>query len=232
MLDHDSADGAKVTDPVCGMAVDPATSGHSRAHAGTVYHFCRALCAERFEGDPVGHLERGPGATLSVARPSSGYFCPMCPDVQSAVPAACPSCGMALEAVDPAADSGPNPELIDMTRRLWVAMIFTVPLLAISMGEMVPGFGTLLQGAWNPWAQLVLASPVVGYAGWPFIVRGWRSIVSGNLNMFTLIAIGTLTAFGYSLVAVLAPDAFPGGFRNEAGHVGVYFEAAAVITAL
>ncbi len=232
MLDHDSADGSNVIDPVCGMPVDPATSGHSREHSGTVYHFCRAECAELFASDPVGYLEKGPPILPPVTPPSSGYFCPMCRDVQSAVPAACPSCGMALEAVDPAAESGPNPELIDMTRRFWLATVFTVPLLAISMGEMVPALGTLPSGAWNPWAQLVLASPVVGYAGWPFIVRGWRSIVSGNLNMFTLIAIGILTAFGYSLVAVLAPDAFPGGFRNEAGHVGVYFEAAAVITAL
>jgi Cu+-exporting ATPase len=223
----------KVTDPVCGMQVDPAKTGHSRTHDGAVYHFCREKCAERFEEDPRSFLEGGP-APLPVSTPPTGggYFCPMCPEVHSDVPAACPSCGMALEAADIAAGDGPNAEAIDMTRRFWIALVFTVPLLVISMGEMIPGLGGLVRGAWNPWAQLVLATPVVGYAGWPFLQRGWRSLVTRNLNMFTLIAIGTLTAYGYSLVAVLAPDLFPAGFRDEAGQVAVYFEAAAVITAL
>ena len=226
------ADTKNAIDPVCGMRVDPAKSGHARDHAGAVYHFCCAKCAERFTADPEAILAGGSAPAPSVTPPASGYFCPMCPDVHSDVPAACPSCGMALEPADATADSGPNAELIDMTRRFWIAAVVTVPLLVISMGEMIPGLAGLVRGTWNPWAQLALASPVVAYSGWPFITRGWRSIVSLNLNMFTLIAIGTLTAYGYSLVAVLAPDLFPAGFRNEAGQVAVYFEAAAVITAL
>jgi Cu+-exporting ATPase len=127
------------------------------------------------------------------------------------------------------AERPPNPELIDMTRRLWLAAALTVPLFAIAMGEMV--VGELLRGAWNPWVQLALATPVALWAGWPFLVRGWRSVTSGSLNMFTLIAIGTGTAYLYSLVAVVAPGIFPAGFR-EGGSIGLYFEAAAVITTL
>ncbi|MDP6951514.1 MAG: copper-translocating P-type ATPase, partial [Alphaproteobacteria bacterium] len=134
-----------------------------------------------------------------------------------------------LEAVMVTAERPPNPELIDMTRRLWLAAALTVPLFAIAMGEMV--VGELLRGAWNPWVQLALATPVALWAGWPFLVRGWRSVTSGSLNMFTLIAIGTGTAYLYSLVAVVAPGIFPAGFR-EGGSIGLYFEAAAVITTL
>jgi Cu+-exporting ATPase len=198
----------------------------------------------------------------------SGYLCPMCPEVHSATPAACPSCGMALEPVTPRAatkvqytcpmhpeivrdepgncpicgmalepvtvtvEQPPNPELIDMTRRFWIAAALTAPLLVITMGEMVPGLRTLLSGAWNPWVQLLLATPVVAWAGWPFFERGWTSVVTGRLNMFTLIAIGTGTAYLYSLVTALAPGLFPDGFRDPSGRVGLYFEAAAVITAL
>ena len=198
----------KVTDPVCGMQVDPAKTAHKREHDGTVYHFCREKCAERFEEAPRTFLEGGPAPRPAQAPPTGGgYFCPMCPEVHSDVPAACPSCGMALEAADKAAGDGPNAEAIDMTRRFWIALVFSVPLVVISMGELIPGLGGLVRGAWNPWAQLVLATPVVGYAGWPFLERGWRSLVTRNLNMFTLIAIGTLTAYGYSLVAVLGARA-------------------------
>ena len=160
------------------------------------------------------------------------YTCPMHPEVVRDEPGACPICGMALEPVTVAVDHAPSPELVDMTRRFWVGAAFAVPLLIITMGEMVPGFGDLMRGTWNPWVQLVLATPVVLWAGLPFFVRGWQSVASHNLNMFTLIAIGTGTAFIYSLVAVFAPGLFPEGFRNIDGTVGLYFEAAAVIIVL
>jgi len=164
--------------------------------------------------------------------PRGGYICPMCPDVWSEGPAACPSCGMALEPVTVTATPEPNPELNDMTRRFWLAAALTVPLLAIAMGEMLPPLSAMLHGAWNPWAQLALACPVVLWAGWPFFQRGWRSLVTRNLNMFTLIAVGTGAAFLFSLVAVVAPGLFPDGFRGPDGRVGIYFEAAAVIITL
>ena len=172
------------------------------------------------------------GGGAAVAKPASGYFCPMCPGVHSETPAACPICGMALEPVAFAAEAPPNPELIDFRRRFAVAAVLTVPLVAIAMGEMIPALAALLHGAWNPWAQLALATPVVLWAGAPFFQRGWTSLVTRNLNMFTLIAIGTGAAFLYSTVAVLAPGVFPEGFRRADGSVGLYFEAAAVIITL
>ena len=263
------------TDPVCGMTVDPATAKHRFDHAGETYHFCSARCAERFAQDPAQYLDGEAGDTCcgehgghNVSAPADGYFCPMCPGVESERPAACPKCGMALEpaAIGPATrtqftcpmhpeivkdepgdcpicgmalepvtvsvDDAPNPELVDMTRRLWIGVALSVPLLVITMGELVPGLARLIGGSWNPWVQLILASPVVIWAGWPFFVRGWMSLVSRHLNMFTLIAIGTGSAYLYSLVAVLVPEAFPEGFRDPAGKVGLYFEAAAVITTL
>ena len=160
------------------------------------------------------------------------YTCPMHPEIIRDGPGACPICGMALEPVTVTVDVPPNPELIDMTRRFWIGAVLTTPLLVITMGEMVPGIAALVGGSWNPWAQLALAAPVVLWAGWPFFVRGWKSVVTRNLNMFTLIAIGTATAFLYSLIAVLAPEIFPAGFRGASGQVGLYFEAAAVIVTL
>ncbi len=160
------------------------------------------------------------------------YTCPMHPEVIRDDPGECPICGMALEPVTTTAEAPPNRELIDMTRRFWVSACLSAPLLVITMGEMVPGIAARVSGAWNPWVQLILAAPVVLWAGWPFFVRGWNSVVTRNLNMFTLIAIGTATAFLYSLVAVLAPEIFPAGFRGASGQVGLYFEAAAVIVTL
>ena len=160
------------------------------------------------------------------------YTCPMHPEVLRDEPGECPICGMALEPVTVTVDAPPNPELIDMTRRFWISAVLTAPLLVITMGEMLPGVAALVGGGWNPWAQLVLAAPVVLWAGWPFFLRGWKSVVTRNLNMFTLIAIGTATAFLYSLVAVGAPEIFPAGFRDTSGQVGLYFEAAAVIITL
>ena len=173
-------------------------------------------------------------ANAPVRRPGGegGYICPMCPDVWSAEPAACPSCGMALEPASVTQETGPNPELIDMTRRLLLAAPLTLPLLLLTMGEMLPALHGLLSGAWNPWVQLALAAPVVLWGGWPFFERGWRSLMTRQLNMFTLIALGTGAAFLYSLFAVLLPGLFPEGFRGPEGRVGLYFEAAAVIITL
>ena len=175
------------------------------------------------------------GMALEPAAPvltKTQYTCPMHPEVVADEPGDCPSCGMALEPVTVTATPEPNPELIDMTRRFWIAAALTLPLLAIAMGEMLPPLSALLHGAWNPWAQLALACPVVLWAGWPFFQRGWRSLVTRNLNMFTLIAVGTGAAFLFSLVAVVAPGLFPDGFRGPDGRVGIYFEAAAVIVTL
>ena len=175
------------------------------------------------------------GMALESAQPAPSqavrYTCPMHPEIDSDQPGDCSICGMALEPTTVTAAATTSPELIDMTRRFAVAAALSVPLLVITMGELVPGLAGLLHGAWNPWAQLALATPVVLWAGAPFFVRGWRSLVVRHLNMFTLIAIGTGTAYLYSLVAVLAPGIFPAGFRED-GAVSLYFEAAAVITAL
>jgi len=160
------------------------------------------------------------------------YTCPMHPDVVRDGPGDCPECGMALEPVTVSAERQPNPELDDMTRRLWVGALFTLPLFTIAMGEMLPGLGHLLSGTWNGWVQLALATPVVLWAGWPFFLRGWTSLRTRRLNMFTLVAIGTGTAYVYSFVGVLAPEIFPPGFRTADGRVSLYFEAAAVIIAL
>ena len=160
------------------------------------------------------------------------FTCPMHPEIVRDEAGECPICGMALEPITVAVQEIANPELIDMTRRFWSSGALVIPLLVLTMGEFVPGLATLIEGAWNPWAQLALASPVVLWAGWPFFQRGWRSLLTGHLNMFTLIAIGTGAAYGYSLIAVLAPGIFPDGFRGARGEVGLYFEAAAVITLL
>ena len=188
------------------------------------------------DGAVEAHCCPGGGSAAAVKpagpMPTSGYICPMCPGVHSETPAACPLCGMALEPAAFTAEAPPNPELIDFRRRFAVAASLTLPLMGIAMGEMIPGLAALLHGTWNPWAQLALATPVVLWAGAPFFQRGWTSLVTRNLNMFTLIAIGTGAAFLYSLVAVLAPGIFPEGFRRADGGVGLYFEAAAVIITL
>jgi P-type Cu+ transporter len=175
----------------------------------------------------------GMALEASVPIPASRveYVCPMHPEVVRPEPGACPICGMALEPRTVALEDAANPELADMTRRFWVSTALALPLLLIAMGEMVPSLGPVFQASWMPWLQLALATPVVLWGGWPFFVRGWRSIATWRLNMFTLIAIGTATAFVYSVVATAAPGIFPESFRIH-GRVAVYFEAAAVITAL
>ena len=217
------------TDPVCGMSVDPATSPHHAEHAGQAYHFCSAGCRTRFAADPARYLAPRDEAP---APPGTIYTCPMDPEVRQVGPGACPICGMALEPAEFTADAGPNVELLDMKRRAWLAAAGTLPVVLLAMGEHLFGAAVPLRGTGNNVAQLVLATPVVFWAGWPFVQRGWASLRSRNLNMFTLVMIGTGVAWAYSAVATLAPGLFPPAFRMPDGAVGVYFEAAAVITLL
>jgi len=169
-----------------------------------------------------------------VATPSRQYTCPMHPEIIRDEPGDCPVCGMALESVVVTEDEEDNSELIDMTRRFWVSLVFTVPVFLIAMGDLLPGrpVSAILPAAVRPWMELLLAAPVVLWGARPFFVRAWRSIVTLNLNMFTLIGLGVAVAYGYSVVAVLLPDLFPAAFRDVNGHVAVYFEAAAVIVTL
>ena len=217
------------TDPVCGMSVDPATSPHHAEHAGQAYHFCSAGCRTRFAADPARYLAPRDEAP---APPGTIYTCPMDPEVRQVGPGACPICGMALEPAEFTADAGPNVELLDMKRRAWLAAAGTLPVVLLAMGEHLFGAAVPLRGTGNNVAQLVLATSVVFWAGWPFVQRGWASLRSRNLNMFTLVMIGTGVAWAYSAVATLAPGLFPPAFRMPDGAVGVYFEAAAVITLL
>jgi Cu+-exporting ATPase len=216
-------------DPVCKMTVTPgAAKGGSAEHAGNRYWFCSGGCREKFVADPERFLE--PAAPAKAAGGDARiYTCPMHPEVRQSGPGACPKCGMALEPLAPSlADEGPNPELIDMSRRFWVSLALTLPVLALAMGEMIaPGLASRIGASTRLWLQLLLATPVVLWGGWPFFARGWRSLVTRSLNMFTLISLGVAAAFGYSVLAVLRPGAFPAGDEPP-----VYFEAAAVIITL
>ncbi len=191
---------------------------------------CPGVTSDRPAACPKCGMALEPAIAFPATR--TQFTCPMHPEIVTDEAGECPICGMALEPITVAAEESTSPELIDMTRRFLVSAGITAPLLVIAMGELIPGLAGVVRGAWNPWAQLALATPAVLWAGWPFFVRGWKSLVTRNLNMFTLIAIGTGAAYGYSLAAVLAPDIFPEGFRDDAGNVGLYFEAAAVITTL
>ena len=215
------------TDPVCGMKVDPATAKHQAQHAGQSYFFCSGRCREKFAADPAHYL--APAAAKPEPAPGVTFTCPMHPEIRQIGPGACPICGMALEPEVAALDAGPNVELLDMRRRFWIALALTVPVFALEMGGHLMGLGL---GAVSTWIQFALSTPVVLWAGWPFFTRGWASLKSRNLNMFTLIALGVGVAWSYSVVATLAPGLFPPAFRDVHGAVGVYFEAAAVITVL
>jgi heavy metal translocating P-type ATPase len=216
-------------DPVCGMTIDSTTADHRADYKGRSYYFCAAGCHTKFVGNPEKYL--GQRAT-EAAPQGSIYTCPMHPEVRQVGPGTCPICGMALEPEIATAETETNPELVDMKRRFWIGLMLTLPVFALEMGGHLTGLHMLLGRALSNWIQFVLATPVVLWAGWPFFVRGWQSLVTRNLNMFTLIAMGTGVAWLYSVVAVLFPDEFPAAFRDSGGAVGVYFEAAAVITVL
>lgn len=270
--------GTKIKDPVCGMEVDPATTKYELDHLGKSYCFCSAHCLEKFRADPDKYSKPAEGAETAVqitpvplkkvSDKASTYVCPMCPEVREEKPGPCPTCGMALEpelpyratrteytcpmhpqivcdgpgscpicgmALEPrtvTAQAEENPELRDMTRRFWVSAALTAPLLAIAMADMFPTMRMDRAGSWLPWLELILASPVVLWGGWPFFQRGWASIVNRSTNMFTLIAMGTGVAYLYSLVATVAPGIFPDSFRSMNGKPPVYFEAAAAIVTL
>ena len=220
-----------VLDPVCGMSVDPATARHRHTHQGHDYFFCSAGCRTKFIADPQKYLAPKPAKAEDVPE-GTIYTCPMHPEIRQIGPGSCPICGMALEPELVSADSGPNPELADMTRRFWIGLALAVPVFALEMGSHLVGGHGFVPQPWSNLIQFALATPVVLWAGWPFFVRGWQSLVTRNLNMFTLIALGTGVAWLYSVVATFAPSVFPAAFRGHDGSVAVYFESAAVITVL
>ena len=225
---HDKAPEG-VTDPVCGMTVDPHTAKHHTEHGGRAYYFCSAGCRTKFVNDPqeyLGGREPAPVAEGTI------YTCPMHPQIRQVGPGSCPICGMALEPEIAGTETGPNPELVDMSRRFWIGLVLTLPVLALEMGGHLTNLHMVLGKNLSNWIQFALGTPVVLWAGWPFFVRAWQSLVTRNLNMFTLIAMGTGVAWLYSVVAVLMPNLFPAAFRDAEGAVAVYFEAAAVITVL
>ena len=231
---HGTADqsGKTERDPVCGMMVNPHTTPHRTNHEGRPYYFCSAGCLKKFSADPEKYLTPIESRTVEAVPEGTIYTCPMHPEIRQVGPGACPICGMALEPELVSADTGPNPELADMSRRFWIGLVLTLPVVALEMGGHLIDLHALLSQTTSNWLQFVFATPVVLWAGWPFFVRGWQSVVTRNLNMFTLIAMGTGVAWVYSIVAVLAPGAFPAAFRGHDGAVAVYFEAAAVITVL
>jgi Cu+-exporting ATPase len=220
-------------DPVCGMAVDPGAAAHRHSFAGHTHYFCSAGCRSKFAADPTKYLSEKVGAPSPAPVPEGTiYTCPMHPEVRRSVPGHCPICGMGLEPAMPTAEAGPNPELADMTRRFWIALALSIPVVALEMGAHLTGLHLPLGQTISNWIELALATPAVLWAGWPFFVRGWHSLVTRNLNMFTLIATGTGVAWVYSVIGTLAPGIFPAAFRAPDGAVAVYFEAAAVITVL
>lgn len=212
------------------MKVDPRTAAHSAAHQGRTYYFCSAKCREKFVAEPERYL--GSETKPEAVPAGTIYTCPMHPQVRQVGPGSCPICGMALEPEQASLAEGPSPELVDMRRRFWIGTALTVPVAVLEMGSHLLGLDHVLDQQTSNWIQLVLATPVVLWAGWPFFVRGWRSILSRSLNMFTLIAMGIGVAWVYSVIATAAPAVFPPGFRGPSGSVAVYFEAAAVITVL
>jgi heavy metal translocating P-type ATPase len=220
-----------VKDVVCGMMVDPHTSKHRHVHNGRPYYFCGNRCREKFAADPQKYLDPAARAAEPVV-PGAIYTCPMHPEIRQVGPGSCPICGMALEPEMVSADSGPNPELADMTRRLWIGLALTAPVFALEMGGHLFDLHGWIGQQTSNWVQLLLATPVVLWAGWPFFERGWASLRTRNLNMFTLIAMGTGVAWVYSVVGTLMPALFPAAMRGHDGSVPVYFEAAAVITVL
>jgi Cu+-exporting ATPase len=226
----DSNAAATVIDPVCGMTVDPAKTAHHAEHAGNAYHFCSAGCRTKFVANPDAYLGDKPKPE-PMATPGAIWTCPMHPQIRQEGPGTCPLCGMALEPEEPSLDDAPNPELVDFTRRLWVAGALTIPLLVVSMFAEMSGLH-LVGPAASPWVQLALTAPIVLWAGWPFFERGWTSVRTRHLNMFTLIAIGVGAAFLYSLVATIVPGIFPATFRMQGGMVPVYYEAAGVVVTL
>ncbi len=232
--DHTAVAPAEVLDPVCGMTISPDDAVGRVEHEGHTYHFCNESCLEQFRADPARFVdpERKQAAT-AAADPAAEYTCPMHPEIRQTGPGSCPICGMALEPVAITLDEQPNEELEDMNRRFRWSLLLTAPILLFMLAEFWPGqplHQALPPGALN-WISFALATPVVLWGGWPFFQRGWASVLSRHLNMFTLIALGVGAAYVFSVVATLAPGLFPDSFRMH-GAVAVYFEPAAVIVVL
>jgi len=237
--DHDlspaNTGAASVTDPVCGMTVPLDAGKPSLEHAGETYHFCSPGCHDKFAADPENFLSGAQKKQSADVPKGTKYTCPMHPEIISDEPSDCPLCGMALEPMGiPSGDQGPNPELVDFKRRFWVGAVLSAPLLVLTMGPFL-GLGfvrDLLGETATLWVELMLATPVILWAGWPFFLRGVKSVINRSPNMFTLIAMGVGAAYLFSVVAVFMPGIFPDGFRDADGNVGVYFEAGAVIVVL
>jgi Cu+-exporting ATPase len=229
---------AMAKDPVCGMTVDPASAkGGSFEHGGETYFFCNPRCREKFAAEPQKYLAAAPEVATEPAAAnasaSTSYVCPMHPEIVREAPGACPICGMALEPTTVTLADEESHELVDMRRRFWTSVALTTPTVLLAMSDLIPGqpLAQVVSPTVNAWLQLVFAAPVVLWGGWPFFVRGWASFVNRSLNMFSLIAIGTAAAFGFSVFAVLFPSLLP----KATGHGGmplVYFEASAVIVTL
>ncbi len=236
---HATSSASAVVDPVCGMKVDPDNAAGSFEHQGKSYYFCSTHCLHRFRENPESFLNKTP-QLIGITRqskpvaPDQKYTCPMHPEIVRDGPGSCPICGMALEPMTVSLDQEENPELIDMTRRFWIAVVLTIPVFVLGMSDLVPGqpLQQFVSMRTLQWVQLVLATPVVLWCGWPFFVRAWESIVNRNLNMFTLIGLGVAVGYLFSLIAVVLPGVFPHSFRHMDGNVPVYFEAAAVIVTL
>lgn len=233
MSDETKASEEKLFDPVCGMEVS-ADSEHRTEHEGETRRFCSSHCLAKFQKDPERYLSDSEEKPEEASPGGREYVCPMHPEVVKNEPGNCPICGMALEPRTISLEDEDNPELEDMNRRFRVSVVLAVPLVAIAMSEMIPGFKP--EDFMSPralvWLQLVLATPVVLWGGWPFYIRAVDSLRTRNLNMFTLIGLGVSVAYAYSLVATAAPGLFPASFRGESGQVAVYYEAAAVIVTL
>jgi Cu+-exporting ATPase len=212
------------------MSVDPTATAHRASHDGQDYFFCSAGCRTKFIGEPMRYLN--PPVEAEPAVPGAIYTCPMHPEIRQEGPGSCPICGMALEPETVTAEAPPNHELIDFTRRFWVGLVLTLPVFALEMGGHLANLHMFIPGQMSNWIQFALATPVVLWCGWPFFERGWTSLRTRRLNMFTLIAMGVGVAWLYSVVAVVAPTLFPPAFLKADGSAPVYFEAGAVITVL
>jgi P-type Cu+ transporter len=225
---HGSPAGGAI-DPVCGMTVDPHSARHRAEYRGRTSYFCSARCRAKFVADPQKYLG---GRQPEPVPEGTVYTCPMHPEIRQIGPGACPICGMALEPEIASGETGRNPELVDMTRRFWIGLVLTLPVFILEMGTHIAGPHNWVEPTLSNYVQCAFATPVVLWAGWPFFVRGWRSLVTRNLNMFTLIAMGTGVAYAYSLAATFVPGIFPEAFRGHGGAPATYFEAASVITVL
>jgi Cu+-exporting ATPase len=232
--DHGSeAMSGDVKDPVCGMPVDQKTAKFRAEFRSKPYFFCSAGCHDKFVADPPRYAKHEGKAVTHAASAPEGtiYTCPMHPQIRQVGPGNCPICGLTLEPVVATAQTGENHELADMTRRFWIGLALALPVFILEMGGHLLNMHFLPQQTSN-WVQFALATPVVLWAGWPFFARAAKSLITRNLNMFTLIAMGTGVSWVYSVVATVAPQIFPPTFRGHDGSVPIYFEAAAVITVL